>query len=625
MFSFNYKNEKVTGENLKDGILKLDENLQVTFNRTEIQEFDAYTTLLWFENVGKVNTEIISDICDCDTILPFDLSAFKPKRYDFVPDKNDMCVISMTGMVDQINYWRNTLECPKEFSFNRDYLPKFPGAKKCFENRGGRSSDGLMPIFDVTYQDDGYIVAIGWTGDWKAEIKQCSEGALVKTGLKETNFYLEPSEKIRTSSVLVMKYNKNEDKYNKFRSLIKNHFSHVACTNTEKESIFALQFFGSMKSEMMKERINELLNRGINFEEVWIDAGWYGKCEANSPVDWDNVGDWEMQRLTHPEGLKDVSNLAKANNMKLMLWFEPERAKTYTKIVEEHPEWILKSSNPENKNCIVNYGNRDALEHMFNMLTKYIDELDIGCYRQDFNVELTEFFKLNDTPDRRGITEIKHIMGLYELWDRLLEKYPSLLIDNCSSGGRRFDIETLKRSIPFFRTDYQVLFTADPEVIQVHNNGAKYLPYLGCTTKVMTKYALRSAFSTSFGFQAWSRDHQEMSEEDFETLKVVCDEYLKIRKYFSCEYYSHGSNVFDTSAWTIWQYNDKETQSGVVIAFRRSESPFDNATIKLKGLRENQKYSFHNFDTNEKFVSDDNLSIKINDKKSSVIIEYKLV
>lgn len=26
-----------------------------------------------------------------------------------------------------------------------------------------------MPFFDVTAQDNGYIAAIGWTGDWKAE------------------------------------------------------------------------------------------------------------------------------------------------------------------------------------------------------------------------------------------------------------------------------------------------------------------------------------------------------------------------------------------------------------------------------------------------------------------------
>ncbi len=557
--------------------------------------------------------------------MPFDLSSFKPKSFDFVPDENDMCVISMVGMISELNYWRHTIECPKEYSFQYDYLPKLPETKKCFENKGGRSSDGTMPIFDVTYQGEGYIVAIGWTGDWKAEFKQCLEGAIVKIGLKETNFYLEPGEKIRTSSILVMKYSKSEDKYNKFRKLIKNHFSHVACTKAEKEGLFAVEFFGSMPSEIMKERIKELSSHGINFEEVWIDAGWYGKCEPNSPVDWQNVGDWEMQKITHPEGLKDVSALAKENNMKLMLWFEPERARNYTKIAKEHPEWILRPADPNNKNCLVNYGNRDALEHMFNIICNYIDELDLGCYRQDFNIELAEYCKLNDTPDRKGLTEIKHVMGMYELWDRLLEKYPKLIIDNCSSGGRRIDIETLKRSIPLFKTDYQVLFTADPEVLQVHNNGARYLPYLGCSTKVMSKYALRSAFLTSFGFQSWCRENREMKEEDFATLKSVCEDYLRIRKYLSCDYYSHGSNVYDSSAWTIWQYNDEETQSGVVIAFRRSQSPFDNVTIELKGLKDNQQFCYDNFDTNEKFVSDNKLKININEKKSSVIIEYKLI
>ena len=41
-------------------------------------------------------------------------------------------------------------------------------------------------------------------------------------------------------------------------------------------------------------------------------------------------------------------------------------------------------------------------------------------------------------PERTGITEIKHIMGLYRFWDELRSRHPGLVIDNCSSGGRRF-------------------------------------------------------------------------------------------------------------------------------------------------------------------------------------------
>ena len=628
-FSFLY-NEKQLDEcnyrselNGEATVYDFESGLNVTNIVKKIDEFDAYESLLWFENIGDSDSGIISEINDCDMVFSFEIDKTKRKPWGYIPDKDDLCVISMNGMVEPERYWENAAECATEFTFNYDYLCKLPDFKKSFECRGGRSSDRFMPFFDITVNNAGYILAIGWSGDWKAEFTECDEGVRVKTGLKETKFYLKSGEKIRTSSLLVMKYTDKEDKYNKFRKLIKAYYSHTSCTKAEKEGIMAFQFFGTTTSEVMKQRINEVSKRGITFEEVWIDAGWYGKCQPNSLVDWDeNVGEWDVQFLTHPEGLRDVSKTAKESGMKLMLWLEPERARKGMEIVNSHPDWYL--SLPEDANCILNYGNEEAWSYVYNIISNYVEELDLGCYRQDFNVELTEFFKQNDEANRRGITEIKHIMGMYDLWDRLLTEHPGLLIDNCASGGRRFDIETLKRSIAFFRSDYICNYTADPEVIQVENNASRYLPYIGACNKVKDKYCLRSSYASSFGFMAWSREYMQMSEEDFAILKSVCDEYIRIRKYFSKDFYNHGAEVYDTSSWTIWQYNDEDTKSGIVVAFRRSESPFDNVTIELKGLKENCEYIFTDVENEKSFKGSDKLKITLSEKRTSVIYEYKI-
>ncbi len=184
---------------------------------------------------------------------------------------------------------------------------------------------------------------------------------------------------------------------------------------------------------------------------------------------------------------------------KLMLWFEPERAMEGTKITMEHPEWFLNRSYGDSK--ILNYGNYEAWSYMYSLLSDYTAKLGMSCYRQDFNVGLTTCFEENDEPNRRGITEIKHITGMYRLWDELLARFPGLLIDNCSAGGRRIDVETLKRSIPFFRSDYQCNFNENPEVLQTHNsNISQYLPYNDCTSKTKSDtYAIRSSYSSSWG------------------------------------------------------------------------------------------------------------------------------
>ena len=53
-----------------------------------------------------------------------------------------------------------------------DFEPKTEtlttGKTFSLESFGGRSSDGVMPYFNLSSEGGGLIVAIGWTGDWKA-------------------------------------------------------------------------------------------------------------------------------------------------------------------------------------------------------------------------------------------------------------------------------------------------------------------------------------------------------------------------------------------------------------------------------------------------------------------------
>ena len=621
MFSFRYAGKRITRKDFENSSFKIDHELAVTFCETEYQKYNASEWVLWFENTGDRDSRIISDICDCDTVLPFGINR-EDRRDMYLPKKSDLCVISMNGMVESDRYWENAGECADEYTFRSDFLYKLPNGKKSFANRGGRSSDKTMPFFDVTQNGEGYFVAIGWTGDWKAEFTEKEEGVAVKTGLKETRFYLKPHEKLRTSSVLIMKYGKDEDKYNKFRSLVREHFSHIGCTAAKKEGLLAFEFFGSTESEIMKERIEELSKHDIRFDEIWIDAGWYGKCRTNSASGWDAcVGEWEINKATHPNGLKDVAECASKHGMSLMFWVEPERAKSGGSVIMEHPDWFLSTNGTANN--ILNLGNKEAWNYAYDILSKYIEELRISCYRQDYNVPMTAFFAAHDEKDRRGITEIKHMMGLYELWDRLLQKFPGLLIDNCASGGRRIDLETLKRSVPFFRSDYMCNNNADPEILQIENNISYYLPYNGCCTKAKGDlYAMRSSYSSGFGCMSWSRSTMEMTEEDFAVLKKSVDEYRRIRRYFSKDFHSHGADIYDPSSWTVWQYHDKDTDSGILMAFRRSGSPFDSVTVKLKGTDDHARYIYRNLDTGSAYEGDHTIRVELLNKRSCVMIEY---
>ena len=114
-----------------------------------------------------------------------------------------------------------------------------------------------------------------------------------------------------------------------------------------------------------------------------------------------------------------------------------------------------------------------------------------------------------------------------------------------------------------------------------------------------------------------------MTEEDFLWAKKITDEYRRIRKYMSMDFYNHGSSDFDDTSWTIWQFHNEDDDSGIVMAFRRSNSPFDAVTLKLKGLTGGKCYTAKNLDDETEADINGTLKIVLPEKRSCVIFEYK--
>ena len=98
----------------------------------------------------------------------------------------------------------------------------------------------------------------------------------------------------------------------------------------------------------------------------------------------------------------------------------------------------------------------------------------IDFYRSDFNIDPLPFWRAADAEDRQGITEIRYVEGYLAYWDELRRRHPGMLIDSCASGGRRNDLETMRRAVPLLRTDFE----GNPEGNQCHTYGfGLWLPY----------------------------------------------------------------------------------------------------------------------------------------------------
>ena len=348
-------------------------------------------------------------------------------------------------------------------------------------------------------------------------------------------------------------------------------------------------FWGGLGSDKMIDVIKKLKKYELGFEYIWIDAGWYGystmPCPNEFEGDWGvHTGNWNVNKTYHPDGLKDVSKTIAECNMKFLLWLEPERCIKTTDIAVSHPEWFFKG---HDDNWLLNLGNENALQYVIDLISNLIQEHHISCYRQDFNIDPLSYWRENDEPDRAGINEIKHIMGLYTFWDTLLERFPHLIIDNCASGGRRIDIETLRRSIPMWRSDYQCWWNGGPEKTQTHSTSfAWWLPYsgAGAGNVLGDTYRSRSCYAASLVMNYWGYEGWKFDETYVKWAKEQNEEYRRVRPYLSCDYYPLILSPLDDSNWSASQFNRPEKGDGIIMAFRRPLSVCDRAQLQLKGL-----------------------------------------
>jgi alpha-galactosidase len=108
-------------------------------------------------------------------------------------------------------------------------------------------------------------------------------------------------------------------------------------------------------------------------------------------------------------------------------------------------QWVMRP--PSNGSRLFRMHDEKARRWLTDLIDRHITEAKLDWVRWDFNIEPLGFWMRNDTPDRQGITEIRHIEGLHAMWDALRTRHPGLMIDNCASGGRRIDLETCSRSV----------------------------------------------------------------------------------------------------------------------------------------------------------------------------------
>jgi len=537
----------------------------------EYHDFPTVEWTLTFKNSGATDTPVIADIQPLDVRL----ERKKDEVYARFASPGEFVLNHHVGSPCARN----------DYQPLRSPLPR--KTERRIATSGGRGSNSDWPYFNIEWPGEGVIAVVGWPGQWAAHFtRDEANGLRVRAGQELTHFTLHPGEEVRTP-LIVLQFWKGDRirSQNTFRRWMLAHNVPKPGGKPLAPALFGCS--SHFTNEMVAANednqlmfINRYLAERLKIDYWWMDAGWY-LCDGN----WGKTGTWEVDTKRFPRGLRAISDYAHSKDIKTIVWFEPERVHAGTWLAERHPEWILGGK----KGGLLNLGNPDARKWLTDHVDKLITDQGIDLYRQDFNMDPLDLWRKNDAPDRQGITEIRHITGYLAYWDELLRRHPGLLIDSCASGGRRNDLETMRRSVPLWRTDWRL----DPLGTQCHSYGISFwLPLSGTGTGIYAAYDFRSNMAP-FTNCIWD---VRIKDADYDLMRRLAEQFRQVADCYLGDYYPLTPYSLENTAWMAWQFDRPDLGTGVVQAFRRADSVYESARLPLQGLDPKASYELRDFD-----------------------------
>jgi alpha-galactosidase len=573
--------------------------LKLTATATTFRDFSAVEWVLRFENTGAHDTPILENVQALDATIP--------------------CRPEQTVHLDQIagDDASERSFVPMESDLPVDHTVALAPV-------GGRPSNCTFPIFDISRGSRGLFVAIGWTGQWAATLERTKPGPLhLRAGMEQTHLLLHPGESIRTPRILLFGWSGDRmDAHNEFRRLLVAHYlpklhgKPVQCCVAAQSFNEGPPNWGTEAGQFASAQINH----DLGCDTLWMDAGWFQGGFPNG------TGNWFPKPVEFPRGLGPVGKECERLGLKFLVWFEPERVCDNTQIAREHPEFVLPVKKNPGAGGLFNLGDPAARRWLTDLLIGLMRDSHIHTYRNDFNMDPLSFWRQNDSPDRQGMTEIRYVEGLYAMWDEFRATFPDMYLDDCASGGRRIDLETMMRSVVQTRSDAAVApGRSDWHQSQTYGLSL-FLPVHATIGWETGAYECRSAATSGFCAEWNILDPHFPRQEAAASIAEINAN----RKYWSGDYYPLTPWTMSPDQWVSWQLHRPDLDEGLVMAFRHQKSAYSALQVHLRGLYAHHTYDVSYIDEQRNVRRETipgtalaNLELRIPRQEESLLVRYQ--
>ncbi len=349
----------------------------------------------------------------------------------------------------------------------------------------------------------------------------------------------------------------------------------------------------------------------LGIDMLVLDDGWFGK-HREEPTG--SLGDWYCNDKKLKGGLKRISSEIKKLGMKFGLWFEPEMVSEDSDLYRKHPDWVMHTYGREPARCrdqwVLDFSNPEVIDYITDSIARNIREAELDYIKWDMNRPLCDVGSDYLEKDRQCEIFHRHVLGLYEIQERLLREFPDLLIENCSSGGARFDPGMLYYSPQIWCSD-----DMDPvERLAIHEGTAMIYPLSTIGSHVCkavndisgraVSFETRgiSAMTGTFGYEL---DLTELSEDEKVLIPLQLEKYRSIQSLVQKGDYYRLASYQKNGRFDAFMNVAKNRDKAYVIYMQVLARPNDiGQKVYLKGLDPELKYEVERDGIKEEYSGD---------------------
>ena len=337
------------------------------------------------------------------------------------------------------------------------------------------------------------------------------------------------------------------------------------------------------------EKILELAKNAadLGMEMVVLDDGWFGKRDSDNS----GLGDWTVNEKKLGCSMGELAAKVNQMGLKFGLWIEPEMISEDSELYRQHPDWVLQIPGRKpikgRNQLVLDFSRKEVRDSVFDQICEVLDHANIEYVKWDMNRSISDVYSMRTTDQGRVLYD--YVLGIYEFLEKMIDRYPDLLIEGCSGGGGRFDAGMLYYTPQIWCCDNTDAI--DRTLIQYGTSFAYPVSTVGShisavpnhqTGRVVPLHTRNVvAMAGTFGYEL---DLQVLNENAKQKIRSQIQNYHKYAELIQKGEYYRLSDPFcdEIAAWAFVSEDQKEVLLNVVMLETHGNMPVNY--VRLRGL-----------------------------------------